>query len=254
VRELDLPVLAEVFDRTSLSIGERHRVAAYKIHSTDTENPELIRAVAATGKPLLFSTGGSDLGKVEGALLEARREGNEQAILMHGVQNFPTRIEDSHLRFIGTLKSSFGLPVGFQDHVDGGSPMARILPALALAFGADLVEKHITLDRSARGFDFESALDPAPFREMVELLRQTEKAAGGSEAPAGESAAAYHRLMRRAVVSREKISKGAPLRREQVSFLRNETGLAPLEAARLFGRAARRDIEAWEPLTEELFE
>lgn len=252
--DLGLPVLADVFDRPSLSLGEARGVSAYKIHSTDMENPEFIREVASTGKPVLFSTGGCQSEDVEAAIDVARREGNEQIILLHGIQNFPTRVEDSHLRFIPALKAQFGLPVGFLDHVDGGSPMARLLPALALAFGADLIEKHITLNREAKGFDYESSLGPAAFREMVDLIRESEIAFGKDRLPRQPSAESYHRMMRRAVLSREALCKGEPLRAEQLAFLRNERGLAPKEGARLVGRKPRRDIPAWEPLTEELFE
>jgi sialic acid synthase SpsE len=254
VAALGIPVLADVFDRPSLGLGESGGVQAYKIHSTDMENPEFIRAVAATGKPLLLSTGGCDLQDVSRAIEGAEAEGNEQIMLLHGVQNFPTRVEDSHLRYMGTLKETFGLPVGFLDHVDGGSPMALVLPALALAFGADLIEKHMTLDRAAKGFDYESALEPEVFRQMVEQLRETEKAFGNSVEPQEESAERYHQLMRRAVLSRVPLRKGEPLRPEQLVFLRNEKGLAPKNVAFIVGRKPNQDIEAWQPLTEDLFE
>jgi sialic acid synthase SpsE len=218
------------------------------------ENPEFIREVAATGKPLLLSTGGCDLQDVNEAVEVAGAEGNDQVMLLHGVQNFPTRLEDSHLRFIGTLKEKFGLPVGFLDHVDGGSPMALLLPALALAFGADLIEKHMTLDRAAKGFDYESALEPETFGRMVDLLREAEKAFGRPAAPRDESAQRYHQLMRRAIVSREVVRKDQPLRVEQLVFLRNEKGLAPKSVGLILGRKPKREIRAWEPLTEDLFE
>jgi sialic acid synthase SpsE len=253
-KPLGLPIVADVFDRPSLALAERGGAVAYKIHSTDMENPDFIRDVAATGKSLLLSTGGCRLGDVETALEAARAEGNEQAILLHGVQNFPTRVEDSHLRFIATLKAVFGRPVGFLDHVDGGSPMARVLPALAVAFGADLIEKHVTLDRDSEGFDYESSLEPSDFQEMVTLVRDGERARGEATLPQVEGAERYHRMMRRAVVCCEKLSRGEPLRAEQVAFVRNEKGLAPKDADRLIGRKPRRGIEAWEPLTEELFE
>jgi sialic acid synthase SpsE len=253
-KPLGLPIVADVFDRPSLALAERGGVVAYKIHSTDMENPDFIREVAATGKSLLLSTGGCHLGDVEAALEVARAEGNEQVILLHGVQNFPTRVEDSHLRFIATLKATFGRPVGFLDHVDGGSPIARALPALAVAFGADLIEKHLTLDRGPKGFDYESSLEPNDFQEMVALVRDGERAQGEPRVPHVEGAERYHRMMRRAVVCREKLNRGEPLRDGQIAFLRNESGLAPRNAARLVGRKPRRDIEAWEPLTEDLFE
>lgn len=253
-RGMGLPVLADIFDRPSLSIGEKGGVTAYKIHSTDMENPEFIRAVAATGKPMLLSTGGSGLDTVEAAIEATTSEGNREIVLLHGVQNFPTKVEDSHLRTIQTLKRRFGVPVGFLDHVDGGSLMAKLLPALAVAFGADLVEKHITRDRQAKGFDYESSLEPEPFGDMVDLIRQSEVARGDEEMTLGENAHRYHQLMRRAVVSREALQKGEPLRAEQLALVRNEKGVAPWEMPRLLGRKPRRDIPAWEPLTEELFE
>jgi sialic acid synthase SpsE len=253
-RSLGVSLFGEVFDRESLELAERHHLAAYKIHSTDLENPEFIRAVAATGKPLLLATGGLGLGAIEAAIEVARTEGNHEILLLHGVQNFPTRVEDSHLRFIGTLKATFGLPVGFLDHVDGGSNMAAVLPALAVAFGADLVEKHITLDRKARGFDYESALEKDAFASMVELIRESEKAFGSPKLPTGASASQYHRLMRRAILSRVELKKGEPLTRDHLAFLRCETGLPPYDAPRLLGRKPRRDIAPWEPLSEDLFE
>jgi sialic acid synthase SpsE len=253
-RAMGISIFAEAFDRTSLAVAEKHGVAAYKIHSTDIENPEFIRAVAGTGKPLLLSTGGSGLGAVEAAIEVARREKNDSLMLLHGVQNFPTRSEDSHLLFIDTLKRTFGLPVGFLDHVDGGSDMATVLPALAVALGADLVEKHTTLDRKAKGFDYESALEKEVFAAMVALIREAEKAFGGRHLPSGASAERYHRLMRRAVLSRVELVRGQPLSPDQVALLRSETGLPPYDAPRLIGRKPRRDIPAWEPLSEDLFE
>ena len=252
--ELGLPLLADVFDRPSLSLGEAHGVVAYKIHSTDMENPDFIKDVAATGKTLLLSTGGCHRADVERALDVAEKEGNGYVILLHGVQNFPTRVEDSHLRFIRTLKSEFGVPVGFLDHVDGGSPLARVLPTLARAYGADLIEKHITLDRSARGFDYESSLDPEPFSEMVSLIREAERASGEERPPRQESAESYHRMMRRSVLSGEILAQGQPVRAEQLLFVRNEKGLAPKDAGRLVGKRPRREIAAFEPLTEDFFE
>lgn len=253
-RSLGIPVFADVFDRESLAIGEEHGVAAYKIHSTDMENSEFIRAVAATGKPVLLSTGGSSLATVDHALSECRSEGAGDVMLLHGVQNFPTEAADSNLRFIETLKRTFGVPVGFLDHVDGGSPMALALPALAVAFGANLVEKHTTLDRSAQGFDYESSLEKTQFASMVELIRQAEASFGEAHWQQSDGAERYHRMMRRAVLSRVDLKQGVPLMRDHLAFLRHEEGVSPDEAGALIGRKPSSDIAAWTPLTEDLFD
>jgi sialic acid synthase SpsE len=217
------------------------------------ENPAFIHAVAATGKPVLLSTGGSGLGVVEASIDVVRSEGNENLMLLHGVQNFPTKTADSHLRYIETLKRLFGLPVGFLDHVDGGSEMAAVLPALAVAFGADLVEKHMTLDRAAKGFDYQSALEEDGFRKMVALIREAETAFGEPGLVESEGASRYHGSMRRAVMSAVALPQGEPIAEEQLVFLRNEKGLSPSDAQRIVGRKPRRDIAAFEPLTEDLF-
>ena len=251
---LGITIVADVFDVPSLEVAERSAVAAYKIHSTDMENPEFIRRVAATGKPLLLSTGGLKLSDVERALDTALEEKNTNAILLHGVQNFPTRVEDANLRYLGTLKATFGHPVGFLDHVDGGSPMARVLPALAMAMGADLIEKHLTLDRAARGFDWESSLEPESFAMMVRLVREGVRAMGDGLRKHDESADRYHRLMRRAVHSRVELRRGEPLSLEQVVYVRCEDGVSPAEVGKVLGRRPRGDIPPWTPLVEEFFE
>ncbi len=132
--------------------------------------------------------------------------------------------------------------------------MALMLPAIAVAFGADLVEKHVSLDRSAKGFDYESALEKDRFRTMVELIREAEAAFGEASLTAAPSAERYHRVMRRAVLSKVLLPQGKPVEKDALAFLRSETGLAPYDAPRLIGRKPRHDIPAWTPLTEDLFE
>jgi sialic acid synthase SpsE len=95
--------------------------------------------------------------------------------ILHGYQTFPTPIEEIRFRELLALKERYRLPVGFLDHTDGGSAFALVAPAIAVSYGADLVEKHFTLDRSQKGFDYQSSLNPEEFYRMVELLRQAER-------------------------------------------------------------------------------
>jgi sialic acid synthase SpsE len=250
-----LALLAECFDRPSLELAAEHSVDAYKVHTTDMENPEFIRAVGAVGKPVLFATGGVP----EEALAQALDlAGSAPLGLLHGFQTFPTPIEEIHFRDLAALKERHRVPVGFLDHTDGGSAFALVAPALAVSYGADLVEKHFTLDRSEKSFDYQSSLNPEDFYRMVELLRQAERARGDGAAAESDGAKRYHRMMARSIVAGSLIPRGEVLTGEMLAFkrtdVRSEPGFAPREAHRVIGRRARRPIQADETIREEMLE
>jgi N,N'-diacetyllegionaminate synthase len=251
-----LALLAEPFDRPSLEIATAEGVDAYKIHTTDMENPGFIKAVGAVGKPVLFATGGV----AEETVREALDLASASPVgLLFGFQTFPTPIEEIHFRELMAMKERHRLPVGFLDHTDGGSAFALVAPALAVAHGADLVEKHFTLDRAEKGFDYQSSLNPEDFYRMVELLRQTERARG-DQAPHGESEGAkrYHRMMARSIVAGGLIPRGQVLTAEMLAFKRTDTrfelGFPPRQADRVIGRRATRPIQADETIREDMLE
>ncbi len=254
-RSSGLAVLAEVFDAESLELAAEAEVAAFKVHTTDMENPHFIATVGAAGRPVWFATGGCLPDAVRHALDAA---GSAPVGLLHGFQAFPTPIEEIRFRELQTLKDRYHVPVGFLDHTDGGSAFAVVAPSLAVAWGADLVEKHFTLDRSAKGFDYQSSLEPRDFHRMVELLRQAERGAGDDAPESSEAADRYHRQMTRSIVAGVLIPRGQVLTAELLAFKRTDTrfepGFAPSEADRLIGRRAIRPIQADETIREELLE
>jgi sialic acid synthase SpsE len=150
------------------------------------------------------------------------------------------------------------VPVGFLDHTDGGSAFALVAPALAVGYGADLVEKHFTLDRSEKGFDYQSSLNPEDFYRMVELLRQAERAAGDGPAAESEGSKRYHRVMARSIVAGKLIPRGEVLTREMLAFKRTdvrfEPGFPPRSADRVIGRRAARPIQADETIREDMLQ
>ncbi len=250
-----LALFVEPFDRPSLELAEEEGAQAYKVHTTDMENPEFVRAVGATGKPVFFATGGVPGDAVQEAL---DAMGSAPVGLLHGFQTFPTPIEEIRFRELAGWKERYHVPVGFLDHTDGGSAFALVAPALAVAWGADLVEKHFTLDRSEKGYDWQSSLSPEDFYRMVELLRQAEHAAGEGPALPSEGARRYHRNMARYAVARTLIKRGDVLTEDMLAFKRTdprgEPGLSPREAHRLIGRRARHSIETDETLREDMLE
>src|SRR5438552_1211725 len=250
-----LTLLVEPFDLPSLRRAAAEGADGYKVHSTDMENPEFIRAVAAAGRPVLFATGGVPEEAVRQAM---DLSGAAPVGLLHGFQTFPTPIEEIRFRELQGWKDRYRVPVGFLDHTDGGSAFALVAPALATAWGADLVEKHFTLDRSEKGYDYQSSLSPEDFYRMVELLRQAERAQGDSAAGRSEGAERYHRLMARSIVAGKLIPRGEVLTAEMLSFKRTdvrfEPGFPPRQADRVIGRRATRPIQADETIREEMLE
>ena len=250
-----LTVFAEAFDAPSLELAQAEGVDAYKVHSTDMENPDFIRAVGAVGKPVFFATGGVPEDAVREAL---DLVGGAPIGLLHGFQTFPTPIEEIRYRELASWKERYRVPVGFLDHTDGGSAFALVAPALAAAYGADLVEKHFTLDRSEKGFDYQSSLSPEDFYRMVELLRQAERAAGDGPAAESEGAKRYHRVMARSIVAGKLISRGEVLTREMLAFKRTDVrfdpGFPPRSADRVIGRRAARPIQADETIREDMLQ
>lgn len=250
-----LTLFVEAFDRPSLDLAVAEGAEAFKVHTTDMENPDFIRAVGETGRPVFFATGGIAEEVVREALAAV---GGGSVGILHGFQTFPTPIEEIRYREIGAMRERYGVPVGFLDHTDGGSAFALVAPALAVAYGADLVEKHFTLDRSLKGFDYQSSLSPEDFYRMVELLRAAERARGDGGAPQSEEAKRYHRLMARFVVAKRLIPRGQALTADMLAFKRTDVrfdpGFSPREAHRLIGRRSTRPIQADETLREDMLE
>jgi N,N'-diacetyllegionaminate synthase len=254
-RASGLALLVEAFDLPSLELAAEEQADAYKVHTTDMENPEFIKAVALREKPVLFATGGVPEEAVRDAL--SFTDGAPVGLL-HGFQTFPTPVEEIRFRELQAWKERYRVPVGFLDHTDGGSAFALVAPALAVGWGANLVEKHFTLDRSEKGYDYQSSLNPEDFYRMVELLRQAEVAQGDGGAQDSEAAHRYHRKMARHIVAGGLIKRGDVLEAGMLAFKRTderfEPGFPPREAHRVIGRRANRPIQADETIREDMLE
>jgi N,N'-diacetyllegionaminate synthase len=249
-----LTLFIEAFDASSLEMAVEEGVDALKIHTTDMENPDFIRAVGAVRKPVFFAIGGVP----DEALREALNLVAGPVGLLHGHQIFPTPVEETRLEEIGALKARFQIPVGFLDHTDGGTTFALVAPALAAALGADLVEKHFTLDRSEKGYDYHSSLNPEDFHRMVEVLRQAEQALSGAASSSSEGVHRYHRQMARSIVAAGLIARGDAVTAEHLAFKRvdpsRDPGLPPRAKDRIIGRRAIRPIQADEIIREDMLE
>ena len=159
-RAAGLRVWSDVFGERSARAMQALGVDGFKIHASDIANLPLLRVVTSCRRPVLLGCGGARLIEIREAIEALGRHGCPRVIPMHGFQAFPTSLHETHLARLAYLREQLGIPIGLSDHVDGGSEWAGLVPLLAVMLGVPVIEKHLTLDRAARGIDHHSALEP----------------------------------------------------------------------------------------------
>lgn len=217
-------------------------VPAFKCGSSETTNLPLLRTMASKMKPILLATGMCDLADIHEAVEVVRSAGNSDVILMQCTSLYPASAGHVHLRVMDTLQAAFGLPVGLSDHTTD-----VVIPAAAVARGACVIEKHLTLNRALAGPDHSYALEPAEFATMVKGIRATEAALGSGVKTMLPEEAEYAR--RSCVRAARDIAAGETLSRDDLTAARPARGIAPRYAPALVGAVTRGPIAAGEPLT-----
>jgi N-acetylneuraminate synthase len=243
-RERGLTVFSTPFDASAVVRLESLGAPVYKIASFELGDLELVAAAARTGKPVIMSTGMASEEEIAEAVMTARVAGAPVVIVLHCVSGYPTAAADSNLRRIDAL-AAFGL-VGLSDH----SPGAAVAIA-AVARGACMIEKHLTLARADGGPDAGFSLEPAEMAEVVRGARTAWEALGdgGARRPTSEAAS---RPFRRSLYVVDDIAAGEPLTSANVRAIRPGFGLPPRELRGVLGRTARVAIRRGTPLAWEL--
>jgi len=220
------------------------RVPALKVASMDLTNIPLLRDIGRRGKPVIVSTGIGTLAEIDEALRTLRAAGASEPALLHCVSNYPARPELLNLRNIPMLREAFEVPVGFSDHSLG---MASAVAAVAI--GACIVEKHITLDRKTPGPDHYFALEPQGFRDLVAGIREAEAALGSPARTMDESERVKKTTYRRSLVARRDLPPGHRLGSEDLAVIRPGSGIPPSALEDVLGMALHKAVRAHEPLT-----
>jgi N,N'-diacetyllegionaminate synthase len=221
-KKMKLKVFVDIFGISSARFISKLPVDGFKIHSSDLTNPELLHFFSNISTPILISTAGCYPNELDEALKILRKKPKEMALL-HGFQGFPTKIEDSNLKRLVTLKKRYDLPVGLMDHVSGDSKMALILTQLGISFGARIIEKHITLNRTEKGIDYYSSLNPDEFKELMSIIRLTEKSLGSDDFIFSKNELEYRSKQKKKTIAKKNIKKGEKFKKSQFEFKRIET-------------------------------
>jgi len=212
-------------------------VAVFKIASAEITNLPMIKYIGQKGLPVILSTGMSTLDEVKAAVKTLLNAGCKEIILLHATISHPAQKNDLNLRAIGTLKAEFDCPVGYSDHTDDA-----LVPCLAVASGAILIEKHFTLDRAMSGPDHCHSMNPKEMEEMVKAIRDTEIMLGTSYKSFVKAEEEVRVLARRSVVARGDISKGTRIEPSMITTKRPGTGIQPADIDAVSGRLALVDI------------
>ena len=244
--KLGLDFFSSPFDESAVDFLETLKVPAYKIASPELVDLPLIERVARTGKPLIMSTGMATREEIQEGVEAARRAGSKEIALLKCTSAYPSPPEEMNLRAIPELAGLFGVPVGLSDHSSGIA-----VPVAAVALGACIIEKHLTLSRSDKGPDSAFSLEPEEFRAMVDAVRVAEKALGRAQiGPVAKEEAS--RVFRRSLFVVEDMKSGETFTSQNVRSIRPSDGLHTRHLQQVLGKRCARDLERGTPLSWDL--
>jgi len=236
-RELGLTPFSTPFDDTAVDLLEKLEAPAYKIASFENTDLPLIRRVAATGKPLIISTGMATIAELDDTVSAARAAGCKDLILLKCTSTYPANPENTNLLTIPHLRELFGCEVGLSDHTMGvGASVASV------ALGATVIEKHFTLNRADGGVDSTFSMEPAEMAQLVTESKRAWQALGRISYGATEAEKKSLQYRRSLYVVRE-LKAGDVLTRENVRAIRPGLGLATKYLPQVLGRSVRTDVK-----------
>lgn len=214
-----------------------------KIGSGEVTNLPFLRKIAAKQKPMILSTGMSNIGEVERAVRTIRGLNDKELVLLHCTTNYPCPPEEVNLRAMLTLKQAFNVRVGYSDHTLGSE-----VPVAAVALGAEIIEKHLTLDKTMDGPDHKASLDTSEFSEMVRQIRAIEVALGTGVKMPNPSEERIKPLVRRKIVAARDLAAGTTIGWEHLSFKRVDHGINAEQADAVIGKTLKVTLTEDMPL------
>lgn len=241
--------LSTPFDEKSVDFLDKLGVPAFKIPSGELTNTILLKKIAEKRKPVILSTGMADLGEIKRAVEVLQKNGAGEIILLHCTTSYPAPINSVNLRAMETMRREFRLPIGYSDHTEGIT-----IPIAAVAMGAQVIEKHFTLDRTLPGPDHRVSLEPCELKAMIRAIRDVERAFGdGIKRPVPEENS-MKRVARRSIVAKADIQAGAVLKASDLAVKRPGTGIEPRYLDLFINKKAKKTIARDQIITWDMVE
>lgn len=230
--------LSSPFDTKSLWMLCELGLSIIKIPSGEITNLPYLREIAKTGKDVILSTGMSCLEEIRTAKMILQNNGTKNIAVLHCNTQYPTPMEDVNLNAMLTLKKKLGVPVGYSDHTEGFE-----VPIAAVALGAKIIEKHFTLDKRMQGPDHKASIEPLELKQMVNSIRNIEKALGKQEKIVSPSEIENQTIVRKSIVAARRIQKGEVFSNANLTTKRPGLGISPMNWDNVIGKVANKDYE-----------
>lgn len=240
--DLGLIFFSSAFDKTSVDFLEKMDVPAYKVASFEITDLPLIEYIASKKKPIILSTGIASLCDIEEAVNVCREVGNQELALLKCTSSYPSLPEEMNLAAINTLKNTFKTVVGFSDHSTGIN-----MTIASIALGANIIEKHVTLDKKLGGTDSFFSVEPEIFKKLVKSVRDVEKSLGVSEVIVSDKMK-QNSMFGRSIFVVKDIKRGDMFSKENIKIIRPGNGLKPKYIKNIIGMVANKDIKQGTPL------
>ena len=242
-KNIGLDFFSAAVDSTSVDFLDELKVPVHKIASFEIVDLQLIEKMARTGKPIIISTGMATMAEIEEAVQSARMAGATQIALLKCNSAYPAPVEGMNLRTIPHMVQAFGVPVGLSDHT-----LVTGVAISAVALGACIIEKHLTLSRSLKSPDSNFSIEPHEFKSLVQTIRTAEKSLG--EVHYGICAdEEKSRIFRRSLFVVKSMKMGDVFTEENLRSIRPGHGLHPRYLKEILGSKASRDIERGTPMS-----
>jgi N,N'-diacetyllegionaminate synthase len=238
--ECGIKFLSTGFDEDSIDFLDSLNIDLFKVPSGEITNKPYLEHIAKKGKPIVISTGMSNLQEIKDAVevIQNLQIAKNQITILHCNTEYPTPMQDVNLLAMNTIQNELGVQVGYSDHTLGIE-----VPIAAVALGACIIEKHFTLDKNMNGPDHKASLDPLELKEMVRLIRNIEFAISGSGIKEPSVSEIKNiEITRKSIVAKSKIFKGERFTNSNITTKRPGTGLSPMQWDLVIGKTANQDF------------
>jgi len=231
------------YDYEAVDLVDDLGIEFYKIGSGDITWLEMLEYIAKKGKPIMLGTGASTLAEVDEAVRTIEKAGNKNLVLMQCITNYPSKFESANINVLNTYRDAFGAILGYSDHTPDD-----VVPLGAVALGAKVIEKHVTLDRKLKGPDHPHSMTFEEFGRMIERTRNLEKAMGTSKKEVVDEESETVIVQRRGLALARDMKKGEVIKKGDILELRPALGIYPKFKNAVTGKAIKKNMKAGEPL------